>query len=163
MQCKIIHRYLTSVNALIAAEKKPRYYGTTHLLYHSEINLIESIYRNPDCNAIALARIMSITRGAVTQLANQLEEKGLIVKYLKSGNKKEKYYQLTALGGTARKGHEQYHREANATICNYLSTLAERDTALILDFLDQIAALPISEFECSCHGNCSAPDHEEMA
>lgn len=131
-------------------EKKPKDYGTGHLLYHSEINLINTIYKHPTSNAITLSKIMSITRGAVTQIGNQLEEKGFITRYLKEGNKKEKYYRLTTLGEKVREGHEQYHKEANQSICRYLSTLGDNDVDLIMDFLSKIATLPISEFECTC-------------
>lgn len=155
MQCRMIHQYFTSMNTLMEEERKPRKYGTDHLLYHSEINLIDTIYRHPESNAITLSKIMGVTRGAVTQIGNQLEDKGFIVKYLKSGNKKEKYYRLTELGDEVRRGHAQYHKEANENICNYLSTLEEGDAALIMDFLDKISMLPISEFECNCGCKCA--------
>lgn len=158
MQCTIITHYFASMNILLEAEKSPRDYGTGHLLYHSEVNLIDSIYKNQESNAITLSRIMGITRGAVTQIGNQLEEKGLVARYLKTGNKKEKYYKLTQFGDKVRKGHEQYHRQANENICNYLSTLGDDDTALIVDFLDKISMLPISEFECACNGDCAHHD-----
>ncbi|NLO85656.1 MAG: MarR family transcriptional regulator [Clostridiales bacterium] len=155
MQCRIIHRYFTTLSALMEEEKKPRNYGTSHLLYHSEINLIDCVHKHPECNAITLSRMMGVTRGAVTQIGNQLEEKGFIARYLKSGNKKEKYYRLTELGDEVRRGHEQYHKEANQRICSYLSTLEESDATLIMDFLDQISMLPISEFECCGDCNCT--------
>lgn len=158
MQCKIVKRYFASISALMDEEKKPRTYGTSHLLYHSEINLIDSIYRHQECNAMTLSQVMEITRGAVTQIGNQLEEKGLITRYLKSGNKKEKYYRLTELGDKIRQGHEQYHREANENICMYLSTLGESDVKLIMEFLDRISTLSISDFECM--SDCGCHDHE---
>ena len=163
MQCRIIHRYFSSIYSLMEEEKKPRNYETDNLLYHSEINLIDSIYKNQECNAMMLSRIMGITRGAVTQIGNQLEEKGFIVRYLKSGNKKEKYYRLTELGDKVRKGHEQYHKEANEHICDYLSTLEDGTMVLIMDFLDKISMLPISEFECTCNCNCSNCNGQKAA
>lgn len=153
MQCDVIHSLLSTVSALKQEAKRPKDYGTGDVLYYSEAKMLEVIHRNPELNAVQLSRLMNISRGAVTQMSNKLEEKGYIIRYLQEGNKKAKYYQLTERGKLIKEKHDHYHREANGQICNYLKSLDKHEMTIIMSFLNEIKDLPISEFECSerCH------------
>ena len=150
MQCKLVGKLFEVVNAIISSEKVPRDYGTGHLLYHSELHFIEIVSRNPETNAIALSEIMNVTRGAVTQTSNKLEKKGVIERYSKPDNKKEKYYRLTELGNTLRKAHLKHHADANGQMCEYLRSLNDAEKEVIVQFLDRVSdAMPICVFDCT--------------
>lgn len=153
MQCDIIHGFLSAVDFMQQEDKRPKDYGTGEVLYYSEVKMLDTISRNPELNAVRLSKLMGITRGAVTQMSNKLEEKGYIVRYLQDGNKKAKYYRLTEAGKSIKRGHDNYHQVANQKICDYLKSLDEREIDIITGFLNKIKDLPISEFECSeqCH------------
>lgn len=145
MLCEVISKYFNNLDSYLNDEKSPRDYGSGQLLYQSEINFINAIYNNPESNAMELSKKLNITRGAVTQYGNKLEEKGIVTRYLKEGNKKEKYYKLTDLGYKVVSGYIQYHKNANKEICNYLSSLTPEEISIITEFLDRISDLPVTK------------------
>ncbi len=148
MECPIIEQYFLAHQRRLDDEKQPRDYGAGELLHHGEINFLQAIYRHPDSTAAQLAAFLDVTRGAVTQWGNKLEDKGLCRRLYQAGNKKEKRYSLTPLGQKALRGHQGYHRAANQQMCRYLSSLSDEQRAAIVSFLQNLAALPISEYEC---------------
>lgn len=150
MLCNIIDKYFLTLNSFLEDDKFPKDYGTGESLYSAEITFINAIYNNPESNAIELSKILNITRGAVTQYGNKLEEKNIIERYLKEGNKKEKYYRLTEEGNKIIDGYFKYHKDANDKICEYLSSLDHDEKKIILEFLDKMSELPITRFKCDC-------------
>ena len=150
MQCEIINRYYNSMDSIIENEKIPRDYGTDMKLYNSEIDFINTIDAHPNQNATELAKLLNVTRGAISQLGNKLEEKGLVERTSSDSNKKEKYFGLTDLGKNIVIKHHEYHSEANDEICKYLSALKYDERIAIIEFLEMIAELPISKFKCKC-------------
>ncbi len=152
MQCGVIDKFFKTFNIILENDKLPTDYGDGEPLYNSEINFINAIYLNPNSNVKDLSNILNITKSAVTQYGNKLETKGILNRYLKEGNKKEKYFQLSKKGENIRLKHIQLHNKANTEICNYLLTLKENDRKVILDFLEKISNLPISKFDCG--SNC---------
>ena len=155
MECKLIGN-LFDVIAMITDEQKcPQKYNESHLLYHAEMNLIDTIYEHPNANARMLSEIMGVTQGAVTQMTSKLTEKKLIEQYRLSGNKKEKYYRLTLEGDQARLGHQEYHSLANQKLCQYFCSLSDANARVILDFFEKVKeCMPISEFACQSGDNC---------
>ncbi len=61
--------------------KKPRKFGTNHLLYHSEIHFINAISSYKELNVSQLSEKLGVTKGAITQVAEKLLRKNLIYKY----------------------------------------------------------------------------------
>ncbi|WP_198018263.1 MarR family transcriptional regulator [Lacrimispora indolis] len=155
MECKLIGN-LFDVIAMITDEQRcPQKYNESHLLYHAEMNLIDTIYEHPNANARMLSEIMGVTQGAITQMTAKLTEKNLIEQYKLSGNKKEKYYRLTQEGDKARLGHQEYHSEANQKLCQYFCSLSDANARVILDFFEKVKeCMPISEFACQSGGSC---------
>ena len=153
MHCDVIHNFLSTIAALKREERLPKDYGTGDVLYDSEIRMLDMVSRYPDANAIQLAKQLGVTRGAVTQMSNKLEERGYLLRFLQPENRKAKFYKLTGLGQAIKKGHDRYHEDANRQICNYLKALKKTEVQIIMEFLERIRQLPISEFECNeeCH------------
>lgn len=149
MLCKVVDQYFLTFDTLLDDDKSPKDYGSGHMLYKSEVNFIKAIYYNPDSNSKELSEILNITKGAVTQFSNKLEDRGIIIRYLKPGNKKEKYYKLTDVGNEIIINYKKYHEEANQKICDYLSSLDKEEKKIILNFLDTISNLEVSRFECT--------------
>jgi len=141
------------MNLLKDDQKQVRDYGLGIKINHIEASFLDVIYRLPDANVSAVARKLGITKGAVTQAYAKLTEKGLIESFMRTGNKKEKYFRLTAVGEALRQGHEQFHDEANKNLCRYFSSLSDEEAGIILNFFDQLKdCVPFCEFTCK-HGN----------
>lgn len=152
MQCAIIDKYFSSMGVLLENEKQPTDYGSGELLYSSEALFLRTVSSNPQVNAVELSKILNVTRGAITQLGNKLEQRKFIHRQLKDGSKKEKRHLLTTEGKAALNAYEIRHREANAQMCAYLSSLSEEEKAVILNFLEKLSSLPISHFTCTSAG-----------
>lgn len=149
MQCTIIGSLFQTMQSMQHAEKEPRTYGTGQPLHRAELSLLETIARHPDAKATALSHLLGVTRGALTQMGSRLMEKGLVERFSRPDNKKEKFYRLTGAGADALAAHEAFHAEANRRMCAFLRGLTEAEKRVILEFLDKVDdALPITRFDC---------------
>lgn len=152
MNCKLTEQLFSVMKLLQEEQKKPKDYGVGKPLYSSEIKLIDAVHQYPHVKVSELSQKLSITKSAVTQLAEKLIERGLIETYQIDGNKKEKYFRLTQLGETARKKRLQFYAQQNASLCTYYCTLSDEEQEIISRFLDQLQEIaPFCEF--SCEGN----------
>jgi len=111
-----------------------RDYGAGLALYHSEVHLIIAIMEHSNANASELADALNITNGAITQVADKLERKGLIERYHLNNNKKDTYFRLTDGGDAVYHGHIAHHEKMNAKVIKYLKGLSESEYRLIADF-----------------------------
>lgn len=156
MKCEIMNEFFQIIRMIIEEQKIPREYGEGHLLYHSELNLIDAIHENPRANARELSEILGITQGAITQVAGKLTDKKLIESYGVEGNRKERYYKITSAGEKVRIGHQEYHEKANEEMCRYFCSLTREETKTILSFFNQLKeCMPVSVFPCMVRGECS--------
>ncbi len=102
----LFHRIVNKMNKL---EKKPRHFGTAHLLYGSEIHTIEAIGKNPGISVTELAHIQGVTKGAVSQIIQKLEKKKLIIRMKNMNSDKQVFLKLSDLGDVAFKAHDAFH------------------------------------------------------
>ena len=114
-----------------ANDKKPKRFGTAHLLYQSEIHFIEAIGLSDGYSASELSEKLGITNGAVTQVSDKLLKKKLIRKYKKDENKKNVYITLTKEVVRAYKNHEKFHADFNAKLVSYLTSLSKKEFAAL--------------------------------
>jgi DNA-binding MarR family transcriptional regulator len=106
------------------------------MLYHSEVHLIIAIKEHPDANASELADALAVTNGAVTQVADKLERKGLIERYRANDNKKDTYFRLTEGGERAYYGHKEHHEKMNAKVIAYIKGLSDAEYRLVSEFAE---------------------------
>lgn len=121
-------------------DKRPRSFGTSQLLYQSEIHFIDAIEPGEGLNASGLSKKLGITNGAVTQTADKLIKKQLIEKYKREGNKKEVYLRLTPEGVTAFENHRLFHKEINDRMIEYLDGLSGKQMDALqglMEIIDQ--------------------------
>lgn len=148
MQCDLMNSFIDLICSVERVQKKPKKYGE-YLLYQSEINLIETIDHNPNSNLSELSKILKITKGATTQLISKLLGKRLIEQYTLGSNKKEKYFRLTKEGILISNKHQEYHRESNTKLCNYMRSLSQKESEVIFDFLNTLkTCIPVCTFSC---------------
>ncbi len=118
--------------------KKPRKFGTNHLLYHSEIHFINAISSDNGLNVSQLSEKLGVTKGAITQVAEKLLRKKLIYKYNKDSNKKEVYIKLTPEGKIAYENHKKFHSKLSHKISNYMDTLTDNQVNAIFRLINVI-------------------------
>ena len=115
--------------------KIPKDYGCGIPLSMSEIHTIEAIGNYPGANVTDLAEVRGVTKGALSKMLSRLEKAGFIRRYQYKDNKKEHYFQLTALGRKAYEGHYLFHESrSNVTHAKY-KEYSEEERKLILGFL----------------------------
>lgn len=116
---EIVYRIINKYNA---KTKKPKYYGTEHLLYSSEIHMIEIIGKHHRLTSTEIANLQGITKGAVSQTTSKLFKKGIIQKAVSPQGNNEILIGLTEMGKTAFEYHLNFHndmiRQVSALLCD---------------------------------------------
>lgn len=150
MYCKVTDQIFGITRLLEDERKKPKDYGSGVLLYHAEVQLLDTIARYPEENVSALSERLGITKGAITQLVEKLRQKELIETVRRVENKKEKYFNLTVKGQRSIQGHQQHHQQANQSLCDFMSTLKPNETDAVFRFLEHLKlSVPFCEFQCT--------------
>lgn len=153
MQCQLIETLFETMRSIHAEQCTARDYGAGELLYHAEVNLLDVIFRHPEQSAASLAGMLGITKGALTQTAKKLIDKGLVEPYNPPGNRKTKYHRLTPAGEAVRKSHAQFHAEANARMRAYLCALPVSDKQVLTDFFKELGECgQICLYDCESAG-----------
>lgn len=151
MYCKVTDQIFGIVRLLEEERKKPKDYGNGILLYHGEMQFLEILVRYPSENVSRLSERLGITKGAITQMVEKLKQKELILTVTRNDNKKEKYFSLTDKGLAVIEQHRYLHKQSNENICQFISTLDDKEANAVFRFLEHIKqAVPFCEFQCSC-------------
>lgn len=149
MQCEIARRFFELLNAITMEQKIPRTYYGGHVLYRSEMELLEKIDAYPSSNLSDLSEKSGVTKSAVTQMSAKLLSKGLIEKYQSPQNKKEKYFRLTPAGQQVRHKYLEANQLAAQELQDYLCALSAKDKKTIIGFMEMLQhTLPICAFPC---------------
>jgi DNA-binding MarR family transcriptional regulator len=134
-----IHGKFQSLMALaLKLEQMPKQFGTGRDLSHTEIHLIEIIGDNRDLGVTDIARLIGVTKGAVSQTLKRLEKKGLTRKQEDPDNRSKLLVSLTALGNMAYWSHKHWHETMDGGFITYLESLDSGQTAFLLDFLSRV-------------------------
>lgn len=161
MYCKVTEQIFELTRLIEDAKKKPKDYGNGILLYHAEVQLLDTISRYPEENVSGLSELLGITKGAITQIVEKLRHKELIITVSRKDNKKEKYFCLTDQGQIWMATHRSLHKQSNESICNFINTLNPNEVDAVFRFLDQLKqCIPFSEFQCS-HTHMKENNKEE--
>lgn len=122
-------------NKAAAIEREPVDTGDGVLLYTSEVHLIDMAGRNPQESMSGLAARMGITKGAVSQTAKKLEEKGYLVRSNAKGDNKTVFLRLTEAGRRAFDWHRAYHDAVNARIGEVFMQMPEKEREQLLSVM----------------------------
>lgn len=107
------------VNRMGTAHSPANDFGTGVPLYRAEIHTIQSIGQNPGINMTELARLMNVTKGAISQTVNKLERKELVRKTRIGTDNREVVLLLTDLGWNGYHNHEKYHAQTYNIVRQY--------------------------------------------
>ncbi len=134
----IVEKLIHAFNKMNERAKKPRDYGTSDLLFQSEIHTLAVIRHHTGKNASELAMILGVTNGAISQVVSKLINKGLIEKYHLRGNQKEVYFRPTQKGELAFAGHERHDEKRFGDLLSYLSSLKQEELKIIEGFFENL-------------------------
>ena len=132
---KISETLLRVINKIFRNEKAPKHYGIDVLLHPSEIHMVMFIGNNKGTHLSELARIVGVTRGAVSQVVAKLEKKGLVEKAEDPENNLKTVPVLTNKGQVAYWNHERMHEEVDAELFTFIEKLSEKEIGVIENFL----------------------------
>jgi len=130
---------LLSKAALI--EREPVDTGDGILLYTSEIHLLDMAGRFPGDSMSQVASRLGVTKGAISQTAKKLEQKGYLERISPEGDNKTILIRLTDTGMQAFSWHRAYHAVVNDRIAREFAGLAGKDRENIRQFLVQMEAI----------------------
>jgi DNA-binding MarR family transcriptional regulator len=119
-------------------DQMPKQFGTGRDLSHTEIHLIEIIGDGKDLGVTDIARLIGVTKGAVSQALNRLEKKELVRKQEDPDNRSKLLISLTALGNMAYWAHKHWHETMDGGFIKYLEGLNTDQTGFLLDFLTRV-------------------------
>jgi DNA-binding MarR family transcriptional regulator len=129
------------LNKAAAIEKEPVDIGHDILLYASEVHLIDMAGRYPEEGISQIASRLGITKGAVSQTAKKLEEKGYIERVNREGGKKTVVIRLTERGRDTFLWHFAYHEMVDQDMAEQISKLSPRDAENIFSVLLQMESM----------------------
>ena len=113
------------INQAVDIEKHPVDMGYGDVLSASEIHLIDIAGRFPQVKLSEIAIRLGITKGAVTQMVQKLEEKGYVKRVRSTENKKTVYLDLTSKGMQAFRWHTDLHSRLQADFLKEISDMPE--------------------------------------
>ncbi len=132
---RISYRLLNVMLKLEEAQERLHRYGTDTPLFAAEIHMIKSVKENPNRHMTALAEVLGVTRGAVSQIAMKLEGKGMLVKERDEGSSLRRILRVTPEGERAYLFHERLHAEFDRLVEGLLADASEGERAFLRNFL----------------------------
>lgn len=142
MQDSKIHflheRFNNLVKLAAQLEKTPRRFGTDEPLSSREIHIIEASGDNGEIFSVTdLARLLGITKGAVSQNLKKMEKRELTTKIQDPQNNSRSIVKLTSKGKTAYYAHKHWHETMDGGFKAYFIELSEEKVDFMLDFIDK--------------------------
>lgn len=139
-QINLLHTKLGNLIDLVSElEKQPRSYGTDELLTSSEIHLIEMVGNNDESRSVTdLAKLLNITKGAVSQSLKRLEKKGLTDKVPDPDNGSRSIVQLTSKGKVAFYAHRHWHETMDGGYKAYFNSLDSEKLDFLIEFVEHV-------------------------
>jgi len=130
--------FMRIINKQKMLDDSPRKYGTKHLLYKSEIHMIETIGKYPGENITELSNRLGVTKGAVSQIVKKLVKNKFVIKTNKPGNEKEIVLQLTDKGIEAYKAHEIFHQNHFKEFIKSFDNASDKQILFIEELFNKI-------------------------
>jgi DNA-binding MarR family transcriptional regulator len=126
------------INKLIFLEKKSMLEFEGVKLYPSELHLIDVINEDQTKNAMAMAKKLGVSKGAVSQTLTRLEKKNILIKIKDPFKKNELNVKFTPFGQKAVSHHHNRRAALQNEYERYLATISDKDKDLILNFLKHV-------------------------
>ena len=131
-------KFFNIMKLLQKLDRSPKKFGTDCFLTHTEIHLVEIIGKNPGLSVSDIARLLGITKGAVSQNLKKLEIKKLSFKTADSENISRSIVSLTEKGKTAFDEHKRWHEKMDGGFVDYLEKLQGSEFDTINNFMERV-------------------------
>lgn len=129
-------KFKALVRLSVELERAPRTFGTGEAMTSTEIHLIEIIGDQQERAGVTdLAKMLGITKGAVSQNLKKLDKKGFTVKQVDPDNASRCLVQLTSKGKTAYYAHKHWHETMDGGFKTYFENLDQAKVAFLIEFL----------------------------
>lgn len=106
----LIDLFLKILHLYSVIGRRPKDCGTGDLLYFAELHTITVVAKNKEINMTALAEVMGVTKGAISQTVRKLVNKNLILKS-NINNRKEVNLKLSDKGMIVYRSQESFQKE----------------------------------------------------
>lgn len=103
--------------------------------YRGEIHMIKMIGDNPGIFISEMARNFNVTRAVVAKTVHKLELREFLIKEEDEEDKKRLRLFLTDKGWQAYQLHQEYHKQFDRPLFDYLEGLNESERSIIQEFL----------------------------
>ena len=130
--------FLRLVFMLTKLDNQIRNYGTDTPLHVAETHMIKAVKDHPGIHVTALADILGVTKGAVSQMLQKLVKKEMIFKTPDPKNQSRLILALTPKGETAYYYHEKLHEDFNNLFMNSVKDSTPEKIHIIQSFLETL-------------------------
>lgn len=133
---KIHNLFNLAVKKFNEKEKVPFQLPDGTLIYHSEIHTLVDIGSHMGINITELAILQSVTKGAVSQMANKLIKKELITKKKDLNNDKEINLYLTEKGRDVYEQYWVHMKNMKEEFSTKLGNISEQEIIFLENFFN---------------------------
>jgi len=120
-------------------ESTPRHYGTDELLTPSEIHLVERIGdQDQSLSVTDLARLVGVTKGAISQTLKKLARKQIVRKDSDPHNSSRTLVSLTAKGKAAFYAHMHWHETVDGGFKEFFMNLSQDQVDFLIETLSRL-------------------------
>lgn len=126
------------ISEIVARDKRPMLLPDGHRIYRFELHVIEHIGAEEGISVNELARVMGVTKGAISQVVTKLCNNGLAEKVNPANNRKTVNLYLSEKGRKVFEGHRAFHEELNKKIALCFSKYSVREIDLLKTVLSDI-------------------------
>jgi len=109
-------------------------------LHASEIHLMKTVAIYPDVNATGMAKLLGVTKGAISQTLSRLVKKGVVSKESDPLTRNELKISLTAFGTEALSAFDRQNAGQRKDFSTHLESLSQEDREKIMGFLVSLEA-----------------------
>ena len=123
---------------VVAREKRPIILPDGEKIYRFEIHMIDLIGKNEGITVNELAKLLNVTKGAVSQVITKLEKSNIVNKIKAINNRKNVNLFLTTKGKAIFEEHKQFHDNIDNKIAAKFSKYSKNEIELIKSVLSDL-------------------------
>ena len=138
---ELVAKILDSIALLVSLDKKRIVIHEGENLHPSEIRLLMFLYHDQDTNITAIAELMGLTKGAISQTLSRLQKKGIITKEMYPEKKNELHVQFTDSGNQLMDDLNKSKKSLEGKYRRYIQTLSDKEKEAISNFLDKMISV----------------------
>lgn len=125
-------------NKFVALERGLVFQHGDVKLHAAEIHLMQTVLLYPQITASGMAKLLGVTKGAISQTLSRLEKKGVLSKESDPLNRNELKISLTPLGDAALNAFDSHNAGQWQAFTTYLESLSREEHEKIMFFMARL-------------------------